>query len=315
MSPKDEECMAFRTPKEIYYYKVMPFGLKNTGATYLRAMQNIFDDMLHKKVECYVDDLVFKTKMREEHLTDLQIVFDRLKYNLKMNPLKCNFVVMSGKFLCFIVRHHGIKVDPKKLDAIEKMPPPRNLNELQSLQGYLTFIRRFVSNLAGRCQPFNHLMKKDANFQWDEGCQNTFASIKKYLLNPPVLEALIPEKPPILYIVAQERSIAALMAQENEEGKEKALYCLSRTLAENELKYSPVEKVCLALFYAIKKFGHYFEVYSIRLISRADSVKFVMSRPVLFERLAKWSIVFNQYETEYESQKAIKGQALPTSYS
>ncbi|KAL0391462.1 UNVERIFIED_CONTAM: Retrovirus-related Pol polyprotein from transposon opus [Sesamum latifolium] len=100
------------------------------------------------------------------------------------------------------------------------------------------------------------------------------------------------------------------MAQENEEGKEKALYYLSRTLTENELKYSPVEKVCLALFYAIKKLRHYFEAYSIRLISRADPVKFVMSRPVLSGRLAKWSIVFNQYEIEYVPQKAIKGQAL-----
>ncbi|KAL0453745.1 UNVERIFIED_CONTAM: hypothetical protein Slati_1352600 [Sesamum latifolium] len=100
------------------------------------------------------------------------------------------------------------------------------------------------------------------------------------------------------------------MAQENEEGKEKALYYLSRTLTENELKYSPVEKACLALFYAIKKLMHYFEAYSIRLISRADPVKFVMSRPILSGRLAKWSIMFNQYEIEYVPQKAIKGQAL-----
>ncbi|KAL0355890.1 UNVERIFIED_CONTAM: hypothetical protein Sradi_4035900 [Sesamum radiatum] len=70
------------------------------------------------------------------------------------------------------------------------------------------------------------------------------------------------------------------MAQEHGEGKEKALYYLSRTLTKNELKYSPVEKVCLALFYAIKKLMHYFEAYSIKLISHADPVKFVMLRPV-----------------------------------
>ena len=56
MSPKDEELTAFRMPKRIYCYKVMPFGLKNAGATYQRAMQNIFDDLLHKNVKCYVDD-------------------------------------------------------------------------------------------------------------------------------------------------------------------------------------------------------------------------------------------------------------------
>ncbi|KAL0294849.1 UNVERIFIED_CONTAM: Gag-Pol polyprotein [Sesamum radiatum] len=227
-----------------------------------------------------------------------------------MNPLKCAFGVTSGKFLDFIIRHRVIEVGPAKVDVIQRMPPPRNLKELRSLQGNLAFIRRFISNLAGRCQPFNHLMKKDAPSQWDEGCQNAFESIKRHLLNPPVLGAPTPEKPLILYIVAQERSIGVLMAQENEEGKEKALYYLSRTLTENELKYSPVKKVCLALFYAIKKLRHYFEAYSIRHISRADPVKFVTSRPILSGRLAKWSIMFNQYEIEYVPQKAIKGQAL-----
>ncbi|KAK4381141.1 hypothetical protein Sango_2733000 [Sesamum angolense] len=129
--------------------------------------------------------------------------------------------------------------------------------------------------------------EENAHFQWNEGCQNAFESIKRHLLNPPVSGAPTLGKRLILYIAAQERFIGALMAQENEEEKEKARYYLGRTLIENELKYSPVEKVCLALFYAIKKLRHYFEVYSIRLISHADLVKFVMSRPVLCGRLAK----------------------------
>ncbi|XP_012852524.1 PREDICTED: uncharacterized protein LOC105972129 [Erythranthe guttata] len=100
------------------------------------------------------------------------------------------------------------------------------------------------------------------------------------------------------------------MAQGNESGKEFALYYLSRTLTENELRYSPVEKICLALFYAIKKLRHYVKTYSIRLISRADPVKFVISKPVLSGRLAKWSIMFNQYEITYVPQKSVEGQAL-----
>ena len=104
MVPKDEELTAFRTPKGIYYYKVMPFGLKNAGATYQHAMKKFFDDMLHKNVKCYVDDLVVKSRKREDHLRDLRRVFDKLRrYQLKMNPLKCAFSVISGKFLGFFV--------------------------------------------------------------------------------------------------------------------------------------------------------------------------------------------------------------------
>ncbi|KAM1027360.1 hypothetical protein ACFX2A_041136 [Malus domestica] len=221
MALEDEELTAFRTPKGIYCYKVMPFGLKNAGATYQRAMQKIFNDMLHKNVECYVDDVVVKTKKRSDHLKDLRVVFERLrKYNLKMNPLKCAFGVTSGKFLGFIVKHRGIEVDQSKIKAIQSMPEPRNLHELKSLQGRLAFIRRFISNLAGRCQPFSRLMKKDVPFVWDKACNNAFESIKKYLSSPPVLGAPVPGKPLILYIAAQERSVGALLAQENESQKE-----------------------------------------------------------------------------------------------
>ena len=102
--PRDEELTAFRTPKGIYCYKVMSFGLKNAGATYQNAMKKIFDDMLHKNVKCYVDDLVVKSRKREDHLRDLRRVFDKLRrYQLKMNPLKCAFSVISGKFLGFFV--------------------------------------------------------------------------------------------------------------------------------------------------------------------------------------------------------------------
>ena len=123
MAPEDQEATAFRTPKGIFCYKVMPFGLKNAGATYQRAMQTIFDDMLHKTVECYVDDLVVKSRKREEHIQDLCQIFERLRRcQLKMNPLKCAFGVTSGKFLGFIIHHRGIEIDQSKCKGLN-FPP------------------------------------------------------------------------------------------------------------------------------------------------------------------------------------------------
>ncbi|XP_075473873.1 putative mitochondrial protein AtMg00860 [Primulina tabacum] len=131
-----------------------------------------------------------------------------------MNPLKCAFVVTSGKFLGFIVRQRGIKIEQAKIDAILKIPEPRNIHELKSLQGKLAYIRRFISNLAGRCQPFSHLMKKGVPFEWDESCKKAFENIKSYLMKPPVLAAPIPGRPLTLYITAQECSVGALLAQD-----------------------------------------------------------------------------------------------------
>ncbi|XP_071933611.1 uncharacterized protein [Coffea arabica] len=84
-------------------------------------------------------------------------------------------------------------------------------------------------------------------FEWDESCRNAFTSIKMYLMNPSVLAAPIPGKLLILYIFAQERSVGALLAQENDEGKENALYYLSRMMTSNELNYLPIEKLYLEL--------------------------------------------------------------------
>ncbi|KAK4389551.1 hypothetical protein Sango_2292100 [Sesamum angolense] len=190
------------------------------------------------------------------------------------------------------------------------MPEPRNIHELKSLQGKLAYLRRFISNLAGRCQPFSRLMKKDVPFQWDEACDKAFKSIKSYLMKPPVLVAPVPRRPLILYIAAQERSVGILLAQKNDDGKENALYYLSRTMTPNELKYSPIEKLCLALIFSIQKLKHYFQSHSIHLVSKANPLKYVMAKPVLSDRLARWYLQLQQFEITYVPQKAVKGQVL-----
>ncbi|KAG9458187.1 hypothetical protein H6P81_002695 [Aristolochia fimbriata] len=227
-----------------------------------------------------------------------------------MNPLKCAFGVLSGKFLGFVVRHRGIEIDQTKIDVIQQMPEPKTLSELKSLQGHLAYIRRFISNLAGRCQPFSHLMKKDTPFEWDESCRRAFQNIKDYLMKPPVLMAPTSGKPLLLYIAAQEKSLGALLAQNDDQGKERPLYYLSRTMVGAELNYSPIEKTCLALIFAIQKLRHYLLAHSTNLISRADPLKFIMSRPMLSGRLAKWALLLSEFEINFIPQKAIKGQGI-----
>uniref|UniRef100_A0A2N9GBP8 RNA-directed DNA polymerase n=1 Tax=Fagus sylvatica TaxID=28930 RepID=A0A2N9GBP8_FAGSY len=136
MSPRDAEKTAFRTPIGNFYYTVMPFGLKNAGATYQRTMTAMFHDMIHQEIEDYVDDIVVKSKKREDHVEVLRKVFERCRlYKLKMNPLKCAFGVSAGKFLGFLVHNRGIDVDPAKASAIATMKPPTSHKELKSFLG------------------------------------------------------------------------------------------------------------------------------------------------------------------------------------
>ena len=98
----------------------------------------IFHDLIHKILEDYVDDILVKSHNLMDHLSDLEIVFDRLaKYQLMLNPKKCVFGVTFGKLLGFIVSRHGIEINPQKVKAIMDMPPPKTLKQLHTLQGKL----------------------------------------------------------------------------------------------------------------------------------------------------------------------------------
>ena len=102
----------------------MPFGLKNVGATYQRAMVTLFHDMIHKKIEVYVDDMIAKLQGKDDHIVNLKKLFERLrKFQLKLNPVKCTFRATSGKLLGFVVSGKGIEIDLDKVKAIQNLPP------------------------------------------------------------------------------------------------------------------------------------------------------------------------------------------------
>uniref|UniRef100_A0A2N9FTQ8 Integrase catalytic domain-containing protein n=1 Tax=Fagus sylvatica TaxID=28930 RepID=A0A2N9FTQ8_FAGSY len=196
MSTRDAEKTAFRTPIGNFYYTVMPFGLKNAGATYQRTMTAMFHDMMHKEIEDYVDDIVVKSKKREDHLGILRKVFDRCRlYKLKMNPLKCAFGVSAGKFLGFLVHNRGIDVDPAKASAIATMKAPTSHKELKSFLGRLSYIRRFIPGLAA---VNSRVHTSD--------------------------EERIPGRPLRLYLASNSEAIGGLVAQEDEEGTERPIY-------------------------------------------------------------------------------------------
>ena len=155
-------------------------------------------------------------------------------HQLKMNPAKSFLGVASGKFLGFVVTSKAIHLNAEKICAIQEMQPPKSLIELRGLHERLAYIRWFISNLSGRCQPFSKLMKKSVSFIWDDACQQAFEKIKRYLMHPPVLTASMSEKPFLIYIRAMDHSLGVLLAQNNDQGHEHAIYYLSRTMIRAE---------------------------------------------------------------------------------
>ena len=131
MAEEDQEKTAFITSQGLYCYRVLPFGLKNSGATYQRLVNQMFSKQIGRNVEVYVDDMLVKSKEEEDHLVDLKETFNTLRqYNMKLNMSKCAFGVSSDKFLEFMVSQRGIEVNPEKVRAILEMSFPKTVKKV-----------------------------------------------------------------------------------------------------------------------------------------------------------------------------------------
>ncbi|CAN6542153.1 unnamed protein product [Malus baccata var. baccata] len=315
MAQEDIHKTTFRCPGHMgaYEYLVMPFGLKNAGATYQRAMNAIFHDLIGYNMEVYIDDIVVKSKIEVQHLIDLRQALTRMRiHKLKMNPKKCVFGVRAGNFLGFLVHQRGVEVDKNKFRAIMESLPPTKKMQLQRLLGKINFLRRFIANLAGKIQPLTHLLRlKDIeSFEWGPPHQKAFDIIKAYLTYPPVLVPPQRGEPLKLYISASDKSIGSLLAQNNQGGKEEAVYYLSRILTEVETRYSPIEKLCLALYFTTSKLRHYMLPCHMHIIAKTDVIKYMLSKPMLTGRIGKWILALSEFSFQYVPQRAVKGQAI-----
>ena len=131
MYPLDTEKTSFITPHGLFCYNVMPFGLKNVGATYQRLVTKMFRPLLGKTMEVYIDDMLINSKERPDHANHLQQAFDLLRtYGMKLNPTKCAFGVSVGRFLGFMMTQRGIEANPSQLKANLESPAPSSRKEV-----------------------------------------------------------------------------------------------------------------------------------------------------------------------------------------
>jgi hypothetical protein len=132
-----------------------------------------------------------------------------------MNPKKCAFGVSAGQFLGFLVHERGIEIGLKSQEAVRIMVPPTMKRELQQLIGKINFIRRFISNLFERIEPFVDLVKikADEEFHWGAEQQRAFEEIKEYLARPPVLVPPQWDRPFYIYLSVGDTSIASVVVQ------------------------------------------------------------------------------------------------------
>nr|GEV15254.1 reverse transcriptase domain-containing protein [Tanacetum cinerariifolium] len=144
IAKEDEEKTSFITSQGIFCYSKMPFGLRNVGATYQRLVGKAFHKQIGGNLEVYVDDLVIKSRTKDEIISDIEETFKTLReINMKLNPKKCTFGVEEGMFPGYKVNTKGIKVCLDKVDAVLSLPSSKCLKDVQKLNGKLASLNRF----------------------------------------------------------------------------------------------------------------------------------------------------------------------------
>ncbi|XP_068476567.1 uncharacterized protein [Phaseolus vulgaris] len=213
--------------------KVMPFGLKNAGATYQRLMDKVLAPMLGRNVYAYVDDMVVASRDKAQHVADLEELFVTIsKYHLKLNPEKYVFGVEAGRFLGFMLTERGIEANPDKCIAIIAMRSPTSVKEVQQLTGWMAALSRFVSAGGEKGHPYFQCLKRNSRFAWTDECETAFIKLKEYLAAPPILCKPVEGVPLRLYFTVTERAISSVLVQEQDQIQRPIYFVYANFVAE-----------------------------------------------------------------------------------
>eukprot|EP00253_Pinus_taeda_P016277 PITA_16277 len=213
----DRDKTTFTTPWGTFHYAKMRFGLKNVGATFQHAMDVAFANEKDVFLVVYLDDLTVFSNSDEEHLYHLKIVFQKCrKYGISLNPKKSLFAMDEGKILGHIISKDGIRVDPTRVEAIQQIEQPRNKKEIQSFNGKLNFLRRFIPNLAEHLREITSMLKKDSQVKWTEEAVKSFNLVKLALSSALILISPDYTQDFILFSFASEHTLAAVLMQKRE---------------------------------------------------------------------------------------------------
>ena len=248
-----------------------------------------------------------KSQREDGHLDDLKETFDTLRsYNMKLNPSKCAFVVIARKFLGFMVSQRGIEVNPNKIRAIMEMAPPRNIKEVQSLNGKVVALNRFVLRAIDKCLPFFRTLKK--SFEWTAECQKAFEDLKAYLSSLPLLSPSKLGEELFLYLAVSPTAISVALIKE-EDRVQKLIYYTGQALQSSEEKYPQMEKLAFALMTVTHKLKPYFQAHTMVVLTDKPLWK-VISNLEAARRMALWAIELSKFDVQYRTRNTMKGQVV-----
>ena len=299
LHPDSRKYVVINTHKGLFRYTRLPYGISSAPGIFQKEMDNLLAGI--PGVVVYLDILVTGTT-EKEHLRSLEEVLRRLhKSGLRARKSKCLFMAPSVSYLGHKIDAEGLHPLPDKLQAVKAAPTPRNVSELKSYLGLLTYYGKFLPNLSTRLQPLYQLLTKDCQWKWSKAQEKAFQESKDLLQSSQLLVHFNPQLPIILACDASAFGIGAVLAHLMPDGSEKPIGYASRTLNKAERNYSQLEKEGLSCVFGIKHFYSYLFGHPFELITDHKPLLGLWGEkkptsPQASARIRRWALYLSLFE-------------------
>ncbi|KAK7089584.1 uncharacterized protein [Littorina saxatilis] len=293
----DRPKTSFSTPAGEFQWKRLPFGLKTSGAVFTRMMRKLLEPMKSDDVEHFIDDIIVATETWEQHVEAVDAVLKRLEeVGLTAKPSKCYLGYSELDYLGHHVGQGMIMPDEDKIQKIRDANRPVTKKEVRAFLGLVGYYRRFVDNYAEISAPLTDLTKggQPEKVKWNDECEAAFIKLKEKLISKPVLLLPDPSKPFVLRTDASDIAVGAVLMQDQGQGLQPLAYA-SKKLSKAEKNYSVIEKECLGVVWAVKKYEQY--LYSVHFTLETDHQPLTYLQKTKTEngRLMRWAMQLQQY--------------------
>jgi hypothetical protein len=257
LDEESSELTTFNTPFGRYCWKRMPFGINSAPEIFQRRMHEFAEGL--EGVEVIADDFLIygcgesvETAEINHDENMIKMLEKARKVNLKMNPDKLRYKLKEAKFIGHILTSEGIKVDPSKVEAIEKMPIPEDVTAVKRFLGMVQYLGKFLSKLSDMTKPLRKLTEDEAEWNWTKECQAAFEKTKSTIAKAPLLSYYDVKKEVTIQCDASESGLGGVLLQEG-----RPVFFTSRAMTQTEQRYAQIEKEMLAIVHSCMKFEQF----------------------------------------------------------
>lgn len=306
MDTSDIPKTAFNVEHGHFEYLRMPMGLKNSPSTFQRVMDNVLRGLQNEICLVYLDDIIVFSTSLQEHMTNLERVFQRLREsNFKIQMDKSEFLKLETAYLGHVITREGIKPNPDKISAVKKYPIPKTPKEIKQFLGLLGYYRKFIPDFARITKPLTQCLKKGKKITLDPDYVTCFEKCKTLLTNDPILQYPDFTREFVLTTDASNVAIGAILSQ-GPIGSDKPVCYASRTLNESEMNYSTIERELLAIVWATKYFRPYLFGRKFKVVTDHKPLQWMMNLKEPNSRLTRWRLRLSEYDftVTYKKGKA-----------